>query len=75
MSIVSLSHRSDLVELIGLITCVEGGVVQMAKLLVLVRRCACESSYGNNKRWVKHEKEKNEDVEQRHMCKDPVRHF
>ena len=34
-------HRSDLVELLGLITCVEGGLGQIAKLLVLVRRCAC----------------------------------
>ena len=33
-------HRSDLVELVGLITCVEGGLGQIAKLLVLVRRCA-----------------------------------
>ena len=56
--------------------CVEGGLGQIAKLLVLVRRCArpvllgqvstartCgresrerESSYGDTKRWVRHEK-------------------
>ena len=30
-------HRSDLVELLGLITCVEGGLGQIAKQLVLVR--------------------------------------
>ena len=30
-------HGSDLVELFGLITCVEGGLDQVAKQLVLVR--------------------------------------
>ena len=39
-------HRSDLVELVGLITCVEGGLGQIAKLLVLVRRCACPALIG-----------------------------
>ena len=38
--------RSDLVELVGLITCVEGGLGQIAKLLVLVRRCACPALLG-----------------------------
>ena len=37
----AIVHRSDPVELVGLITCVEGGLGQIAKLLVLVRRCAC----------------------------------
>ena len=39
-------HRSDLVELLGLITCVEGGLRQIAKLLVLVRSCACPALLG-----------------------------
>ena len=39
-------HRSDLVELVGLETCVEGGLGQVAKLLVLVRRCACPALVG-----------------------------
>ena len=39
-------HRSDLVELVGLMTCVEGGLGQIAKLLVLVRRCACPALSG-----------------------------
>ena len=39
-------HRSDLVELVGLITCVEGGPRQIVKLLVLVRRCACSALLG-----------------------------
>ena len=30
-------HRSDLVELFGLTTCIEDGLGQVAKLLVLVR--------------------------------------
>ena len=38
-------HRSDLVELLGLITCVEGGLAQIAKKLVFVRRT---NKYGKN---------------------------
>ena len=60
------------------VVCVEGGLGQIVKLLVLVRRCACPallgqvstartcgresrerqrvSSYGDSKRWVRHEK-------------------
>ena len=30
-------HRSDLVELFGLTTCIQGGLGQEAKLLVIVR--------------------------------------
>ena len=37
---MSLSTGSDLVELVGLITCVEVALCQITKLLVLVRRCA-----------------------------------
>ena len=39
-------HGSDLVEPFGFITCVEGGLGQIAKLLVLVRSGACPALSG-----------------------------
>ena len=45
-------HRSDLVELVGLIPCVSGPG-QVAKQLVLLRRCACPALVGQGSaaRW------------------------
>ena len=56
---------SMLVITLSTTSCVEGSLCQIAKLLVLVRRCArrereTESSHGDSKRWVRHEKGESE---------------
>ena len=42
-------HRSDLVELVGLITCVEGGLGQIAKLLAARAQMRMPCAFGTSK--------------------------
>ena len=56
MSIVSTVHRSDLVELLGLKTCVESGLGQIAKLLAaraeMRMPCACRTGKHGKNVWT-----------------------